>query len=194
MEDVYVCGNGGHAMSVASACVALGLRCICLDDGVWEGEVASAGGTMKTFAAGIGHRARRAAMCKQLLSTPCVSLRTIVHPTAFVDPTAVVHPGTFIGAFAYIGPQAVVGPLAIVNTRAVVEHGAVVLEGAHVSVGASLCGGARLGRFSDLFAHACVLPTVCVGDDVVIGAGALVTKDVPPGPRTMVGVPARRVA
>ena len=45
------------------------------------------------------------------------------------------------------------------------------------------------GLFAGL--NATILPGLRLGDDVVIGAGAVVTRDVPTG-ATMVGVPARR--
>jgi acetyltransferase-like isoleucine patch superfamily enzyme len=48
----------------------------------------------------------------------------------------------------------------------------------------------RIGRGAWIAAGATVLQGVTVGDDAVVAAGAVVTKDVPP--RTLVaGVPAR---
>ena len=58
--------------------------------------------------------------------------------------------------------------------RSGLEFGRPVRIGAHVWIG----GGAI------------ILPGVTIGDDAVIGAGAVVTRDVPPG-RTAVGNPAR---
>jgi len=49
-----------------------------------------------------------------------------------------------------------------------------------------------IGRNVWIGGHAIILPGVTVGDDAVIGAGSVVTKDVPAG-ATVVGNPARRV-
>ncbi len=50
----------------------------------------------------------------------------------------------------------------------------------------------RIGRNVWIGAGALLLPGVCVGDDAVIGAGSVVTRDVPTG-ATVVGNPARAV-
>jgi acetyltransferase-like isoleucine patch superfamily enzyme len=50
----------------------------------------------------------------------------------------------------------------------------------------------QIGRDAWLGAHVCVLKGVTIGDGAIIGAGAIVTKDVQPGPK-MVGVPARQI-
>ncbi len=194
---IVICGNGGHASSVAAACAAAGLRCTRLDDETWTHELGrdktgAAGVTgTRTYISGVGHVARRKvfAQCVASSRARCV---TVVHPTAFVDPTATIMDGVFIGAFAYVGPGAMVGPGAIINTRATVEHDAVVGEGAHASVGSVLCGRAVLGRFADLFAHATVLPGKTVAQDAVVGAGAVVTQDIPAG-MVVAGVPARQL-
>ena len=50
-----------------------------------------------------------------------------------------------------------------------------------------------IGRNCWLGAHVVVLPGVTIGDRAVIGAGSVVTKDVPSG-ETWVGVPAKRIS
>lgn len=49
-----------------------------------------------------------------------------------------------------------------------------------------------IGRNVWIGANATVLPGVTIGDDAVVGAGSVVTKDVPPG-AVVVGTPARVV-
>ncbi|MFG0288101.1 MAG: DapH/DapD/GlmU-related protein, partial [Rhodopirellula sp. JB044] len=48
----------------------------------------------------------------------------------------------------------------------------------------------RIGSNVWIGGGALILPGVTVGDDAIVGAGAVVTRDVPPG-AVMVGVPAR---
>jgi len=51
----------------------------------------------------------------------------------------------------------------------------------------------RIGRDCWIGANAVILPGVHLGDRVIVGAGAVVTRDVPPG-ATVVGNPARPVS
>lgn len=63
-----------------------------------------------------------------------------------------------------------------------------------VTVGADGAGGVpRLGDRVVVFAGACILGDVEIGDDAVIGANSVVLKSVPAG-ATAVGVPARTVS
>lgn len=42
-----------------------------------------------------------------------------------------------------------------------------------------MCGCSKLGKGSLLYAHAVILNDVTVGNNSVIGAGSVVTKDIP---------------
>jgi serine acetyltransferase len=61
-----------------------------------------------------------------------------------------------------------------------------------VNPGANLAGGVKLGKRVMIGTGAQVLQYRTVGDDAIIGAGAVVTKDVSAGV-TVVGVPAKAV-
>jgi len=52
--------------------------------------------------------------------------------------------------------------------------------------------GVRIGARCWIGANAIILPGVCLGDDVIVGAGAVVTKSFPTG-STVVGNPARLI-
>lgn len=117
-------------------------------------------------------------------------LVSVVHPRACVSPHAKVASGCFVAAFALVGPGAQLGEGVIVNHGAVVDHDVQVGAFCHIAPNATLGGGARLGQRVLVGAGAVVLPGICLGDDVVLGAGAVATADLP-APGIYTGIPAQ---
>jgi sugar O-acyltransferase (sialic acid O-acetyltransferase NeuD family) len=147
-----------------------------------------AGGPVE-FHVAIGDNATRLAVARRLTGLGWRA-NTVIHPDATVASSASIAPGAFVAAGAIVAPGAVVGEHAIINHQAVVDHDVAVGAGAHVAPGAVLSGGAQLGASALLGASAVVLPLRAVGDHAVVGAGAMVTRNVPPG-QVVLGMPAR---
>jgi len=72
----------------------------------------------------------------------------------------------------------------------VVDHECVVGEFSHVAPNATLGGQVKIGARVLIGAGANILPGMTIGDDCVVGAGAVVTRNLTGG--TYVGMPARR--
>ncbi|KZR85772.1 putative acetyltransferase EpsM [Synechococcus sp. MIT S9504] len=86
--------------------------------------------------------------------------------------------------------QASIGTGAILNTGCSVEHDVKLANGVHICPGARLAGLVQVGSCSWIGIGASVIQQICIGDDVTVGAGAAVVRDLPDGV-TAVGVPAR---
>ncbi len=131
-------------------------------------------------------RARLAEICRSM----DLSLPTLIHPSAYLSPEAQIGEGAFLGAGVQVLPGASVGDLCRVNAGTVVSH--------HVQVGycntigpnATLAGRSSTAAFAFLGAGCTLLPEVRVGEEAMVGAGAVVTRDVAAA-LTVVGVPAR---
>jgi UDP-perosamine 4-acetyltransferase len=201
---VILIGGGGHAGEVLDILDAAGLPRPegVLDDrpeaaarlglphlgGFAALEAVCAG---RPVAVAVGDTRLRAALAARL--DACGALRPALrHPSAVVSPTARIGPGVQILALAYLGAAAEVGADAIVNAGAVVGHDAVLGPAAHLAARAVLSAGARAGARTLIGNGAVVLPRVAVEADVVVGAGAVVTRPLPAGCRA-VGIPARAI-
>lgn len=121
-----------------------------------------------------------------------VGLEPIIakHPTAFVAGDVKVGEGSQILANSAICSDAVVGKACIINTGAIVDHECFLEDGVHVSPGAHLAGLIRVGKCSTIGIGATVLPRLKIGENSIVGAGSVVTKNVPPNV-VLYGNPAR---
>jgi sugar O-acyltransferase (sialic acid O-acetyltransferase NeuD family) len=203
-QPTYVVyGAGGHARVVLDALLASGKHVAGLLD-----DVVSAGTTVLGFsvlggqawlednrsalvALGVGDntaRRRVAVECERF----GVVLATVTHPAAVISRFADLSSGVVVLAGAIVNAGAKLGVGCLVNSAAVVEHDAVVGDFSHVSPNSTLTGGATLGSGAQLGASACVLPGISVGDETVVGAGAVVCQNLPSG-CVALGVPARVV-
>jgi acetyltransferase-like isoleucine patch superfamily enzyme len=95
-------------------------------------------------------------------------------------------------AGAIVAEEAVLGRQCIINTRASVDHECILEDGVELAPAATFCGLVHAERHAWICAGATVLPRIRIGQDAIVGAGAVVTQDVPAG-QTVVGVPARAI-
>jgi sugar O-acyltransferase (sialic acid O-acetyltransferase NeuD family) len=119
-----------------------------------------------------------------------LKLATIIHPAAIVSKYAQIQEGTVIFANAVVNPYAKIGKASIINTGSIVEHDCVLEDGVHISPNAAMGGTVCIGKKTWVCVGSSIANNIKVGQEVVIGAGAVVIKDVP-DKVLVAGVPAR---
>ena len=118
--------------------------------------------------------------------------RSVIHRNAIVSKLAKIGQSVQLLAGSIIGPFASVGDFTIINSGANVDHGCTIGRLCHLAPRATLAGEVTVENNVFIGTNATVLPWLRIGEGAIVGAGAVVTKDVPSG-SVVVGCPAREL-
>lgn len=113
-----------------------------------------------------------------LLVSRGANLVNIMHPSAVVSKYAEIGWGTVIFANVVVNAGVSIGDASILNTACTVDHDCVLGEGVHISPGVHLAGGVCIGSRTWIGIGACVKQCLNIAEDVVVGAGSVVVKDI----------------
>ncbi len=111
----------------------------------------------------------------------------IVHPSAHIDPSARLESGVLVLAQSYVSGNAIVGVGTLINNSVVVSHDCVLGICTNLSPGVKIAGDVIIEDFAQLGMNATVNIGVKVGKECLIGNGATIKKDVPPGTHVYAG-------
>lgn len=212
--QIAIYGAGGFGQEVAwlaQSAVIDGNHCeVCCfidDDSAVCGTILNDAEVMQVFEAkkkypdarvvsGIGVPKIREITMRKVLATG-FDFATLIHPRVEMSKWIEMGEGTVICAGNILTANIFLGKHVQINLDCTIGHDVIMGDYATLAPGVHVSGCVHIGKRAYIGTGAVIVngtqnDPIVIGDDAIIGAGACVTKSVPPG-QTWGGVPARRL-
>ncbi len=198
---ILVTGRGGEGRDVLDACRAAGFTMggVLIAGGGESGDVNGVPvlGAAEDWEAHLGGEgwvlavdsAARRRLGEALLARG-ERLPPIVHPHGWLSPCATVGAGSVLMPGVVVSANATIGRFCIVNANCTLDHDNRLEDGVHLSPGVTFPGGVICLEEAFVGAAVVALPRITIGRRALVGAGSVVTRDVPDD-ATVAGNPAR---
>jgi sugar O-acyltransferase (sialic acid O-acetyltransferase NeuD family) len=118
---------------------------------------------------------------------------SLIHPTASIGSDVLIGEGAVVCAHVSITTNIRIGRHVHIDRMATIGHDSVIDDFVTLHPGSVISGAVHIGSGTRVGTNASILPEVLISHDVVIGAGAVLTKDAECG-QTYAGVPARPIS
>lgn len=109
-----------------------------------------------------------------------------VYGSCHIGTGSIICPGTILTT------NIVVGFFVIINLNCTIGHDCIIDDYTTISPGANISGNVKIGKCCYIGTNAVIREKITICDDVVIGAGAVVVKDITE-PGTYVGNPCKKL-
>ena len=129
------------------------------------------------FVVALGNNRMRLALVEKLIKES-INVVNLIHPKATISNHITMGVGNVIAANSVVNCDVEIGNACIINTGAQVDHDCILTSGVHVSPSATLCGGVKVGTCSWIGASSCIIEYKSIDNDVTVGAGSLIIKDI----------------
>ncbi|GGJ63747.1 sugar O-acyltransferase (sialic acid O-acetyltransferase NeuD family) [Anoxybacillus voinovskiensis] len=141
---------------------------------------------------GIGSSRVREAVVQRLARCLHIQYPNIIHPSVILSNTTKMGVGNVIGAGSVLTCNIKIGSFVTIHSHCTIGHDATIDDFATILPRAAIAGNVHLGRCVDFGTNATIIQGLSVGEYSVIGAGAVVVRNIP-AYCTAVGVPAKPI-
>lgn len=117
---------------------------------------------------------------------------TLIHPTVIIGANCRIDAGCILCPGVVLTTNVTLGRFVTLNLNATLGHDVRIGDWCSLMVHVDIAGKVSLGEGVFAGSHSFILPGIRVGDYAVVGAGSVVTRNVPAG-STMFGVPAKLI-
>lgn len=124
---------------------------------------------------------------------PNLKWYTAIHPNAIIGDEVLIDEGSVIMAGVIINTGTKVGKHCIVNTSVSLDHDNVLEDYVHISPGSHLAGNVKVSEETWICTGVTVINNITIAKNNVIGAGAIVIKDIEESDSTYVGIPVKKI-
>lgn len=140
----------------------------------------------------VGNTAVRQRLVHQMRGTGHQAFATLVHPRALVGRRVTIGTGSIICAGTVITTDIQIGQHVIINLNCTVGHDSRLDAFVTIAPGVNVSGNVYVAPGCDLGTNSTIIQGLSIGHWSILGAGAVVSKDVPPNV-TAVGIPAKPI-
>ncbi len=196
---MIIVGAGGHAMEVYSELVSASTKVTAFYDELLEENTQLFGipvlremesSNEQTFAIAVGKPHLRKKLFMQFTSQGWKAVNVISMDASVSVLEVKLGTGLNLMHGVYIGPRVVIGDGTLINAKSSVHHGTRIGNFCEICIGVSVAGACIIEDEVFIGMGAQILPGIRIGKGAIVGAGAVVIKDVPAGV-TVKGVPAK---
>lgn len=203
MERIAICGAGGFARETLVLIEQLGLAsrvdALFESDAVWHDRQVAGISVLplsrfepgkNVMVIAIGNPGVRRAIWETLPTG--TRFPTLIHPSVNLSRSVDIGIGSIVCAGVVLTCDTHIGIQVQLDRCVTVGHDSTIDDFSTLAPGAVVSGNCRIGRGAYVGAAACIREKLAVGDESLVGMGAIVVKSVPAG-ETQVGNPARRL-
>lgn len=190
-KPVVIVGIGGHARSVFSLAVACNRKVLAFcakhpsESNICGVQICDESQLDQfksdfEFVIALGDNFRRQELQERLQQRYYNhKFATLIHPSAVIGLNSDIGLGTVIMPGAVVGPFCKIDNGCILNSGCIVDHDCNLGDFVSIAPGATLGGGVSVGARSAVSIGATLKHNICLGKDVIVGAGSNVLNDLP---------------